>query len=441
MRRTRFLAVGAALLLVASCGGDGTDGESETATDAASETGATTESGSAAATESGSATATETGGDATAAGCTELNIGSVHPLTGGLALDGTQMDDAAKMAAEDLSVDGLSITISSADSQGEPEIGQTEAQRLIQDGANALVGTYQSAVTTNLATLAQREQVPLVIDVAVDDAITSPDNDFVFRIQPNATAMGTFGAQYLAALGEASGEPVETVVYMHDETSFGTSVLAAFKAEASNVGIEILEEIAYNPFEVQDVTTEMQRVAAQEPDVLVVTGYYNDGVLVAETANSVQPNVRAIVGVAQGAYDLPQFPTDAPDASTGIFDSNYHFDATKERVQDIRSRFEEANGDAMRTAAVLAYQAVEVIATAAGQAASCDGADLAAAIQDVEVAEPLLTFPGPITFDDSGENENAQPVLMQVQEGEVVQVYPEEFAEAELTFPAVPWQE
>lgn len=424
------------MLVLAACGGDDeAEPDATTATTAAptAEDTATTEE----ATDTASPTAT---GTAAGPGCAELSIGSVHPLTGGLALDGTQMDTAAQMAAEDLATDGLSITISSADSQGEPEVGQTEAQRLIQEGANALIGTYQSAVTTNLATVAQREQVPLVIDVAVDDAITSEDNDYVFRIQPNATAMGTFGAQYIQALGENSGEPVETVVYMHDETSFGTSVLAAFEAEAANLGIEILETIAYNPFEVQDVTTEMQRVAAQAPDVLVVTGYYNDGVLVAETAASVQPDVSAIVGVAQGAYDLPQFPEDAPDASNGVFDSNYHFDATDERVQDIRSRFEEETGDAMRTPAVLAYQAVEVIAEAARSAASCDGADIAAAIQEVEVSDPLLTFPGPITFDDTGENENAQPVLMQVQDGAVVQVYPDEFAEAEPMFPAVPWQ-
>lgn len=428
MRRSSLVAASVAVgLVLTACGGtdDGDTGGEATE-------GTQTETG----TEDRGTERTDGDGEA-AAGCPELTIGSVHPLTGGLALDGGQMDSAAKMAAEELSTDGLTIEVLSADSQGQPEVGQTEAQRLIQDGANALIGAFQSAVTTNLATLAQREQVPLVIDVAVSDEITSESNDYVFRIQPNATAMGSFGAQYLAEI--SADDPIETVAYMHEETSFGSSVFKAFQAEAANVGIEVVEEIVYNAFEVQDLTTEMQRVASSGADALVVTGYYNDGVLIAESAASVQPDLKAIYGVAQGAYDLPQFPNDAPNASEGILDSNYHFDATSDRVNDIRSRFEEQYGDEMRTAAVLSYQAVEVIAEAAGNAESCEGPALQAAIQEVEVSDPLLTFPGPITFDDTGENENAQPVVMQVQDGAIVQVYPEQFAEGNVLYPALPW--
>lgn len=442
MRRTRLgTSLAALCLALTACGGDdGDDGTGAATTDPAAET-AAGDTGTADETGTGGGgTATSTDAGQAAPGCDTVTIGSLHPLTGGLALDGQQMDDAVSMAAEDLSADsGVTVEVLSADTQGAPEVGQTEAQRLIQEGANALVGAFQSAVTINLATVAQREQVPLVIDVAVSDEITSPDNPFTFRIQPNATAMGQFGARYIAEVSEAQGTPVETVAYMHEETSFGQSVYDAFAAEAESLGIEIAETIVYNAFEVQDVTTELQRVASAQPDALVVTGYYNDGVLIAETAASVQPPIAGIFGVAQGAFDLPQFPQDAPDASDGIFDSNYHFDATKERVNDIRSRFEEQYGDAMRTAAVLAYQAVEVIVEAAEQAEGCDGQQIRDAIAEVSVAEPLLTFPGPIEFGEDGENVNAQPVLMQVQDGEIQQVHPQEFAESEPTFPAVPW--
>ena len=106
----------------------------------------------------------------------DITIGSVHPLTGGLAGVGGLMNDGAKLAVEDInaaggikSQGGAKLKLAEGDSQGKAEVGQSEAQRLISDGAVALVGTYQSDVTQNVAAVAERAKVPLVIDVAVDE--------------------------------------------------------------------------------------------------------------------------------------------------------------------------------------------------------------------------------------------------------------------------------
>lgn len=423
VRLLYLLLIGA--LVLAACGG-GT-----TSTEGSSEAGGTAAAGS------------EGAGGGNGGGGETVTIGSIHPLTGDLALDGKQMDNAVKMAVEDLNDGGdlpVTLAVSSADTQGEPEQGQSEAQRLIDDGAVALIGAFQSAVTTNIATVAARQQVPLVIDVAVADAILSEGNEFTYRIQPNATAMGEYGAQYLADMADAAGDEVGSVAYLYEQTDFGTSVFKAFQSKAKELGIEIVRSASYDAFSQSDYTTEVQQMAAADPDVLVVTGYYNDGVAIAKNVADVQPDLKAVYGVANGAFDLPQFPDDAGDAAPYYFDSNYHFDATKERVNDIRSRFEEQYGDAMRTSAVLAYQAVEVIAEALTSVDDpTDPVAVSGAIRGVEVDDPLLTYPGPITFDDSGENTNARPVVMQVLDGEPQQVFPEEFAQEDPVFPAVPW--
>ena len=108
----------------------------------------------------------------------QIVIGSIHPLTGSLAGVGQLMDDGAKMAVDDINASGgiealggAELVLSSGDSTGEAETGQSEAQRLIDEGAVALVGTYQSDVTLNVASVAERSKVPLVIDLGVDDKI------------------------------------------------------------------------------------------------------------------------------------------------------------------------------------------------------------------------------------------------------------------------------
>src|SRR3712207_391828 len=105
-------------------------------------------------------------------------IGSLHPLSGAAAADGQQMDNGAQLAVDAIneaggieSLGGAQLELASADTQGAPEVGQSEAQRLIQEGAVALVGTYQSAVSQNVAATAERNQVPFVIDVSSADEI------------------------------------------------------------------------------------------------------------------------------------------------------------------------------------------------------------------------------------------------------------------------------
>ncbi|HSI93826.1 MAG TPA: ABC transporter substrate-binding protein [Jiangellaceae bacterium] len=374
-------------------------------------------------------------------------IGSLHPLTGALANDGSAMDQAVQMAIDDIneaggieSLGGAQLELISADSQGDPEVGQTETQRMIDDGAVAIIGAFQSAVAINVATLAERNQIPFVIDVAVDDAIITEDSQYTFRLQPNATAMGQLGARNLAAIAEASGETVERIAYLHEESGFGTSVQSSFTAEAEQLGMEVVETITYNAFEVSDLTTELSRVAAADADVLAVTGYFPDGVILAREAMAVQPEVKAVYGVAHGAFDLAQFPADVPDGSDFYFDSNYRYDATDSAVEEIRTAYEEETGNDMRTAAVFSYQAVLLIADALERAGSAEPQALRDAISESSL-DPLLAYAGPIEFDETGENVNAAPIVMQVQDGNVVQVYPDEFAEAEPAFPAVPWEE
>ncbi len=374
-----------------------------------------------------------------------IPIGSLHPLTGALANDGTAMDQAIQMAIDDVneaggieSLGGAQLELISADSQGDPEIGQTETQRMIDEGAVALIGAFQSAVAINVATLAERSQIPFVIDVAVDDAIITDESRYTFRLQPNATAMGQLGAQNLAAIVEGSGETDEQIAYMHEESGFGTSVYQAFAAEAETLGMEIVETITYNAFEVSDLTTELSRVAASDADVLAATGYFPDGVLLAREAMAVGPDVMAVYGIAHGAFDLAQFPEDVPNGSEYYFDSNYRYDATDESVQAIRDAYAERTGSDMRTAAMLSYQALILIADALERAGSADPQDLRDALSESSL-DPLLAYEGPIEFDETGENVNAAPIVMQVQDGAVVQVHPESFAEADPIFPGVPW--
>ena len=372
----------------------------------------------------------------------DIMIGSVHPLTGALAGVGALVNDGAKMAVADVnadggieSLDGRKLTLGEGDSKGAADTGQSEAQRLISDGAVALVGTYQSDVTANVSAVAERSRVPLVIDVAVDDSILEQGYKNTFRIQPDATSMGTDGAEDLISLSEANGKPVESVSYIHIEGAFGQSVFDAFKKEAEAQGVEVLKEVTYPATNFTDATTQVREAASADPDVIVATGYYPDQLLVAQAVEALNPDIDALYGVANGAFDDGSFPGDAGKAGENVLSANYHYAATNDDVADIRKRFEEEYGKPMETASVLSYQAVMVIAQALEEAGSDDPQDVRDAIADIEVDNPLLAFDGPITFDETGQNENATVIVMQTQGGKVEQVFPKDFTTSEPVYP------
>jgi len=392
---------------------------------------------------------TACGGSSSSSGASSggtIKVGTVHPLTGTNAGDGQQMENGVKLAIEAInaaggikSMGGAKLELLPGDTQGKPDVGQSEAQRLAQSGAVALVGTYQSAVSANVAAVAERNKVPFVMDITGDDGILQHGYKYSFRMQPQNSRFGSTAAQYLQQVSTAAGKPAKKVAYLHENTAFGTNVYKAFKDEAAKLGMTVDPEISYDAASVSDLTTQITQVKASGADVLAVSGYYRDGVLAAKAVSTVKPTLNAVLGAADGAFDQPQFPTDAGAAAQGYFDTNYHIDTksaeAKKFVDLYKSRY---NADA-RTGAALAYDSVRVIADGLERAASSEGAKLRDGIAKTAI-QPLTLSNGPVHFSDTGENTTALPILTQVQGQAPVVVFPADSAQAKPLYPANPGQ-
>lgn len=373
-----------------------------------------------------------------------IKIGTLHPLTGSNAGDGQQLENGVKLAIKQIndaggikSLDGAKLQLDAGDTKGAPDTGQSEAQRLISDGAVALVGTYQSAVSANVAAVAERNRTPFVMDITGDNSILEHGYKYSFRMQPQNSSFGTATAQYIDQISKETGHPVTKVAYLHESTAFGTGVYEAFKAEADKLGMAMGPEITYDAASVSDLTTQIAQVKASGANVLVVSGYYRDGVLAAKAVQTVKPKLDAVVGAADGAFDQPQFPTDAGSAANGYFDVNYHFDDKSAEAKAFRELYKKTYNEEPRTGAALAYDAVRTIAAGLEAAASTDKTKLRDAIAKSGIT-PLTLSKGPVSFDETGENTSALPVLTQVQDGAPVVVYPKENAVKSPIYPANP---
>ena len=146
----------------------------------------------------------------------DIKIGAIHPLTGFVARAGNQLKNGIDLAVEEInskggikSLGGAKLAVLHTDSQGKAEIGQAEAERLIQRGVVALMGCFQSNVTFNAMQIAEREKVPFLVTIAVADDITDRGFKYTFRIQPNQTASVKSSLESLKALQEIQEFPLK----------------------------------------------------------------------------------------------------------------------------------------------------------------------------------------------------------------------------------------
>lgn len=371
-----------------------------------------------------------------------IKIGTLHPMTGANAGDGAQLQHGAELAVKKINdgggikaLGGAKLKLDVGDTKGTPDTGQSEAQRLVSDGAVALVGSYQSAVSANIAAVAERNKVPFVMDISGDDAILSHGYRYSFRLQPQNSRFGATAAQYVKDITKSKGRPVTKIAYLHEATAFGTGVYKAFKDKAHKLGLTMGPEITYDAASVSDLTTQIAKVKASGANVLVVSGYYRDGVLAAKAVHTVKPKLDAVIGAADGAFDQPQFPNDAGSAANGYFDVNYHLDDKSAETKAFADLYQKTYHDKARTGAGFAYDSVRVIAAALERAGSKDPEKVREAITKTDLT-PLSLSNGPVTFDEKGENTAGLPVLTQVQDDAPYVVYPENFAAKPIVYPA-----
>ena len=81
---------------------------------------------------------------------------------------------------------GYPVELIDADTESKPEVARTQAEKLIRDGAQILVGAFDMRRRpAAIAQVAEQNGVPFVINIGADPAITEQGYKFVFRNFPD----------------------------------------------------------------------------------------------------------------------------------------------------------------------------------------------------------------------------------------------------------------
>jgi branched-chain amino acid transport system substrate-binding protein len=259
-RSTRTLAAfGALTLLVAACGDDGEEADTDT-TQAEDDTTSTTE-----AVEANPAT-------------DRLVLGRVLPDTGPLAFLGPPMIVGVELAVEDINaaggVLGQEVQLLEADEGETPQVAREGVVRMLGQGANAIIGAAASGGSQEFIQLLSDNGIPQCSGSNTSPSFSEQANaDFYFRTVPPDDRVAPIIADKVIQDGRTN----VAVVARADD--YGQALAGLVEQELSNANVAVTS-VSYDP-EATSFDAEVEQVVGASPDGVVLISFDEGGQVVA----------------------------------------------------------------------------------------------------------------------------------------------------------------
>jgi len=390
----------------------------------------------------------------------EVVIGVLHPLTGPVAQIGLDSIAALKTAVEivneDINLDmpfakgkglpglkGAKIRLVIADHQGKPEIGQGEAERLINnEKVHALFGAYFSAVTATSSLVADRAGIPYVNGASTAPNLTDRGLKYFFRVTPHDGEFTQVMYDFMADLQKKKNIKLSSVSILHEDSLWGTDSGTTQEKFAKDKGYKVADKIAYNA-KATSLTSEVQKLKASNADVLLPSSYTSDAFLFLKTAKELDYNPKLLLAQNAGYTDPSFISTMGKDAEGVITRSPYNADLAKKipNLAKVNELFKKNSGGRdLSDVPAREFTAFMVLMDAINRAGSTDPEKIRVALTQTNIPAKNLIIPYKgVKFSANGHNELQRGILMQVQNGQYCTVYPFEFAACEVKYPMPTW--
>jgi branched-chain amino acid transport system substrate-binding protein len=369
-----------------------------------------------------------------------LKVGVLLPRSGVQAGIGQDCWRGVEITGPILKGLGLpDLEIMSGDTETKVDVARSRAEQLISQGAQLLIGAFDSGQTTAIAQVAEQKGIPLVINIAASPAITEQGYKFVFRNFPTAKMiLGDAFANQLAVFKQAGSAP-KSVVFMHVNDTFGTAMSGGIKHVMPHFKMpyKILQEISYDPA-ARDLSVEVAKAKATGADALLMVSRLNDAILLTRELVKQRWTPEAILSMGPGWYEDQYIKTlgklsDGPLSFVPWYDPNKPLTKTLEAA--MAKKYPGLN---LNTNQVYTFEALLIAADAYKRAGSADPKALAEAIRKTHITNNVSPGAG-IMFDAKGQNENLKDSAIQNRNGKTVTVAPHAAANAKVEWPLKPY--
>jgi len=389
-----------------------------------------------------------------------IKIGAVYPLTGNIAPTGLDNKSGVDLAVDIINgkikldlplagagglpnLGGAKLEIVYADSKGDPRNGMSEAERLVtSEKVVAMMGTYQSAVTKTASQATERLHIPFVCADSSSPTLTERGFKYFYRVSPHDDTMAKDPFLFLKDMEKKTGQKIQTVALLYENTEFGSQAGKAYKKYAEEFGYKVVADIGY-PNSATDVSSEVGKLIVAKPDVLLHASYITDAILFTKTFKEKGFQPKAIF--TMGGYIEPAYlPAVQGDGNYIFIRSTFALDLAKSKplVAKVNELYKKKYGHDMSENAARSFMGPFVLADAINRAKSTDPEAIIKALSETNIPGSQLINPWVgIKFDPkTHQNIYAHGTLVQVSNQQYVTVWPFQNAAKPFVWPFPDWK-
>jgi branched-chain amino acid transport system substrate-binding protein len=369
----------------------------------------------------------------------KLEFGAALSLTGSLAKEGALTKQGYQLCQEKVNDRGgvkvgdkkAKLAITYSDDKSEPDTAARLIDTFNDDGVTLLLGPYGSPSTEAAAAAVERNGQVMVDSSGADDNIFTKGYKNTFAVLSPAT---DYVAIIVNSIMSSANPKPKTVAFLSADDGFSQTAAKGGVAEAEKQGLQVVAQESF-PEHTTDVSSALTKVRGKNPDLILGSVHVEEGIAIVK--QSAELGVKPQGFGETVAPPTPDFAKALGDSANGVVGSTQWtaqvkgqdeiFGTATDYAADFKERF---NADAEYHSAEGAAACLALV-LAVEKAGSADSSKVRDALAGLDTE----SFFGPIKFDDTGKNVTKPMSAIQIQNGKVTTIYPEDQAQAKLQWP------
>jgi branched-chain amino acid transport system substrate-binding protein len=365
-----------------------------------------------------------------------IRIGEINPLSGKLAMHGQEIHQGILYAVEEINagggLQGHPVELISRDDQSRPDVAINQTQELIlRERVVGLLGGYVDSLVGPISEVAAAHHTPYVASASLQGALTRDKrNPYFFRVSRLDGVVIPL-CQFIKMVLRP-----RRVAIIYSATPGSTEFAGDLKACLEADGITVVVDKFRTG--TSDFAPLLLKLLINTVDVVVSGGFYPDHLVLLRQLRDQRTRLKAYLGPWGIAYQ--SLIDELGDVSEHVFGTcawnpGITAPGTEQESQALVTGFQKRFGQLPNTTTMHGYTSAKALLTAVNRVLQ-QSSDLTGDAIRRELAHLDLNLPMErLQFDPQGNPLNYRQVVIQIQHGRMVVVYPPDRATGQVIYP------